>query len=36
MPLVDRAPNGRNEGGSTEFWIRRHDEYEDAGAGRTG
>ena len=26
--LLDRAPKGRNEGGSTEFWIRRHDEYE--------
>jgi predicted dithiol-disulfide oxidoreductase (DUF899 family) len=25
-PLLDRAPKGRNEG-STEFWIRRHDEY---------
>jgi predicted dithiol-disulfide oxidoreductase (DUF899 family) len=35
-PLLDRAPKGRNEGGSTEFWIRRHDEYEDAGARRTG
>ncbi len=35
-PLLDRVPKGRNEGGSTEFWIRRHDEYEDVGAGRTG
>ena len=26
-PLLDRAPLGRNEGGSEEFWIRRHDEY---------
>lgn len=26
-PLLDRAPKGRNEEGSTEFWIRRHDEY---------
>jgi predicted dithiol-disulfide oxidoreductase (DUF899 family) len=25
-PILDRAPLGRNEGGS-EFWIRRHDEY---------
>jgi predicted dithiol-disulfide oxidoreductase (DUF899 family) len=25
--LLDRAPKGRNESGSTEFWIRRHDEY---------
>jgi predicted dithiol-disulfide oxidoreductase (DUF899 family) len=29
-PLLDRVPKGRNEGDSTEFWIRRHDEYEDA------
>jgi predicted dithiol-disulfide oxidoreductase (DUF899 family) len=26
-PILDRAPLGRNEGGSEEFWIRRHDEY---------
>jgi predicted dithiol-disulfide oxidoreductase (DUF899 family) len=26
-PLLDRAPLGRNEGGSEEVWIRRHDEY---------
>jgi predicted dithiol-disulfide oxidoreductase (DUF899 family) len=26
-PLLDRAPLGRNEGGSENFWIRRHDEY---------
>jgi predicted dithiol-disulfide oxidoreductase (DUF899 family) len=25
--LLDRAPKGRNEGDSTDFWIRRHDEY---------
>jgi predicted dithiol-disulfide oxidoreductase (DUF899 family) len=25
--LLDRAPRGRNESGSTDFWIRRHDEY---------
>ncbi len=25
---------GRNEGDPPEFWFRRHDEYEDAGAGR--
>jgi len=25
--LLDRAPKGRNEDGSTDFWIRRHDEY---------
>jgi predicted dithiol-disulfide oxidoreductase (DUF899 family) len=28
-PLLDRVPKGRDEGDSTEFWIRRHDEYED-------
>src|SRR5919108_4005775 len=27
-PILDRAPKGRDEGGSTEFWIRRHDEYD--------
>jgi predicted dithiol-disulfide oxidoreductase (DUF899 family) len=26
-PLLDRAPLGRNEGGSSEIWLRRHDEY---------
>ena len=26
-PLLDRAPKGRNESGSEELWIRRHDEY---------
>jgi predicted dithiol-disulfide oxidoreductase (DUF899 family) len=26
-PLLDRVPKGRDEEGSTEFWIRRHDEY---------
>jgi predicted dithiol-disulfide oxidoreductase (DUF899 family) len=25
--LLDRAPKGRNEGDSTQFWLRRHDEY---------
>jgi predicted dithiol-disulfide oxidoreductase (DUF899 family) len=29
-PLLDRVPKGRNESGATEFWIRRHDEYEAA------
>jgi predicted dithiol-disulfide oxidoreductase (DUF899 family) len=29
-PMLDRVPMGRNESGSEEFWIRRHDEYEDA------
>lgn len=28
--LLDRAPLGRNEGGSEAFWLRRHDEYEVA------
>jgi predicted dithiol-disulfide oxidoreductase (DUF899 family) len=27
-PILDRAPKGRDEGGSSEFWIRRHDEYD--------
>jgi predicted dithiol-disulfide oxidoreductase (DUF899 family) len=35
-PLLDRVPRGRDEGDSTEFWIRRHDEYEAARAGGTG
>ncbi len=26
-PILDRAPKGRDEGDSSEFWIRRHDEY---------
>jgi predicted dithiol-disulfide oxidoreductase (DUF899 family) len=26
-PLLDRAPQGRNEGSPAEFWIRRRDEY---------
>jgi hypothetical protein len=30
--LLDRAPKGRDEGDLPNFWIRRHDEYED-GAG---
>jgi predicted dithiol-disulfide oxidoreductase (DUF899 family) len=29
-PLLDRVPKGRDEGDLTEFWIRRHDEYEAA------
>ncbi len=33
--LLDRAPMGRNEGDPPEFWFRRHDEYNDAGAGST-
>jgi len=35
-PILDRAPMGRNEGDSSQFWIRRHDEYEHADAGATG
>jgi predicted dithiol-disulfide oxidoreductase (DUF899 family) len=38
-PILDRTPKGRDEGASpapdSMFWIRRHDEYEDAGAGGT-
>ena len=26
-PILDRAPKGRDEEGSSDFWIRRHDEY---------
>jgi predicted dithiol-disulfide oxidoreductase (DUF899 family) len=26
-PILDRAPNGRNEGDDWQVWIRRHDEY---------
>jgi predicted dithiol-disulfide oxidoreductase (DUF899 family) len=33
--LLDRAPLGRNEGDPPEFWLRRHDEYAEAGVGRT-
>ena len=25
--ILDRAPKGRDEGDSSAFWIRRHDEY---------
>jgi predicted dithiol-disulfide oxidoreductase (DUF899 family) len=32
-PLLDRVAKGRDEAGSTEFWLRRHDEYEATGAG---
>jgi predicted dithiol-disulfide oxidoreductase (DUF899 family) len=28
-PLLDRAPKGRDEGDPPEFWISRHDEYEE-------
>jgi predicted dithiol-disulfide oxidoreductase (DUF899 family) len=26
-PILDRAPAGRNESDSAQFWLRRHDEY---------
>jgi predicted dithiol-disulfide oxidoreductase (DUF899 family) len=26
-PILDRAPKGRDEEDSSEFWVRRHDEY---------
>jgi predicted dithiol-disulfide oxidoreductase (DUF899 family) len=33
-PILDRAPKGRDEGDAPApdsfFWMRRHDEYEDA------
>jgi predicted dithiol-disulfide oxidoreductase (DUF899 family) len=28
-PILDRVPKGRDEEGTTEFWIRRHDEYDN-------
>jgi predicted dithiol-disulfide oxidoreductase (DUF899 family) len=33
--LLDRTPIGRNEEGEQVFWLRRHDEYEDAASGET-
>ena len=30
--LLDLVPKGRDEGGSPQFWVRRHDEYADATA----
>jgi predicted dithiol-disulfide oxidoreductase (DUF899 family) len=27
-PILDRAPKGRDEDDASEFWIRRHDEYD--------
>lgn len=32
-PVLDRVPNGRDEGAAFQTWIRRHDEY-PADAGR--
>ncbi len=29
-PMLDRVPNGRDEGDAPEDWIRRHDEYPHA------
>ena len=26
---IDLTPKGRDEGGRTQFWVRRHDEYQD-------
>jgi len=26
-PILDRAPNGRDEADGFQLWIRRHDEY---------
>ena len=26
---LDLTPKGRDEGGRGQFWVRRHDEYED-------
>jgi predicted dithiol-disulfide oxidoreductase (DUF899 family) len=28
--VLDRAPNGRDEGDAFQLWIRRHDEYDQA------
>jgi predicted dithiol-disulfide oxidoreductase (DUF899 family) len=28
--LLDRTPTGRNEEDEQVFWLRRHDEYENA------
>jgi len=33
--LLDRTPIGRNEEGEQVFWLRRHDEYEDASSTAT-
>jgi predicted dithiol-disulfide oxidoreductase (DUF899 family) len=36
-PILDRVPKGRDEGDegdNQQVWIHRHDEYEDAAAGR--
>jgi predicted dithiol-disulfide oxidoreductase (DUF899 family) len=33
-PILDRVPKGRDEGDAFQVWIHRHDEYEDARAGK--
>ena len=30
-PILDHAPNGRDEGDDWQLWIRRHDEYDASG-----
>jgi predicted dithiol-disulfide oxidoreductase (DUF899 family) len=30
-PILDRTPSGRDEGPAFQVWIRRHDEYDNAG-----
>jgi predicted dithiol-disulfide oxidoreductase (DUF899 family) len=35
-PLLDRVPKGRDEADSTDFWVRRHDEYDAARPEDTG
>jgi len=32
-PILDRAPKGRHEDDESQFWIRRHDDYDRPGAG---
>ena len=29
-PILDHAPQGRDEGEAWQLWIRRHDEYDSA------
>ena len=31
-PILDRAPNGRDEGEAWQLWLRRHDEYDGEAA----
>ena len=30
---LDLVPRGRDEGGRPQYWVRRHDEYEEGRAG---